>query len=82
MPYSKATLIDINKMPGYEFREGFKGLQSITDKKVFLTAYECGTYPACYRHGAILCIAVREDGKLWRCRELGCEEGCFIPKTQ
>lgn len=77
---SLQVLLDIEQMPGYEFKEGFKGVKSITESKVFLKKFEAGIYPSCYRHGAILCIAKRQDGDLWRCREIGYEEGCFIPK--
>jgi len=77
MPFRTATLLDIDKMPGYEFREGFKGLQSVTEGKVFLKEFEAGVYPACHRHGAILLVGPQEDGNIWRCREVGCEEGCF-----
>ena len=73
-------MIDIEKMPGYQFREGFKGLKSVSEGKVFMKEFSPGMYPACYRHGAILLVDNGNDGKLWRCRELGCEEGCFIPK--
>lgn len=73
--------IDIAKMPGYEFRDGFKGINSVSSGKVYLHQYNVGLYPACSKHGAILCIAVREDGKIWRCREPGCDEGCFEKLT-
>lgn len=71
------VIIDIDQMPGYEYREGFKGLKSVTEGKIFLKWYECGLYPTCYRHGAILKIGPRQDGAIWRCREEGCDEGCF-----
>lgn len=76
-------LVDIEKMPGYEFKEGFMGVKSVTEGKVFNKYFEMidNEYPACKAHGAILLIAIRQDGEIWRCRELGCEEGCFIPKN-
>lgn len=76
-----SKLIDIQDMPGYKFQEGFKGNSSVSENKVFLRENEYGTYPSCYRHGHISCIAIRQDGKLYRCRELNCDEGCFMPKV-
>ena len=68
-------------MSGYEFREGFVFDNSVTEGKIFYTYYPlCGKEaPACYKHGAINCKAIREDGKLWRCSEEGCGHGCFEP---
>lgn len=72
-------IIDIEKMQGYEKLAGFKGDNSVSQKKVFLTHHNNLVYPCCHRHGAMLCVAIREDGKVWRCREDGCDNGCFQP---
>lgn len=76
------TLIDIEKMPGYEFKQGFLGVKSVSEGKIFNQYFPSvdKEYPACKKHGAILLVAIRQDGEIWRCRELGCEEGCFVPK--
>src|SRR3989338_4997337 len=74
-------LIDMEKMPGYEHRDGFIGLKSVSEGKVFLQKFSAGYYPSCQIHGAMLCVAVHSNpkGKIWRCFELGCGEGCYEP---
>ena len=69
-------------MPGFEHKEGFIGVKSVSEGKVFLKEFPAGIYPACIRHGAILCVATSEKGKIWRCRELGCDEGCYEKLNQ
>jgi len=74
--------MDIEQTPGYKYQPGFIGVRSVTEGKVFNQYFPLapGEYPACKIHGAILLVAKRQDGGIWRCREIGCEEGCFCPK--
>ncbi len=76
-------IVDIKDMPGYEYRVGFKGDNSVSEGKIHLdTASNGKIYPHCAKHGAINSRAVRRDGTLWRCSELGCDEGCFMKIIQ
>lgn len=74
-------IVDIEKMPDYKFIIGFKGVKSVTQKRIYQTYYPSvnGVYPTCKLHGVISCIEKRQDGEIWRCRELNCDEGCFCP---
>ena len=78
--FENAELKDIATLPNFNPITGSKGLNSVTEGKIFLKQFSAGIYPACSKHGAILKTSVYGDFWMWRCREQNCDEGCVIKK--
>lgn len=73
-------IFDISSMPNFNSTVK-NGIQSVTNKIVFwgklpwMSEYAVDTL-CCTNHGACLCVAHTEKGKIWRCEV--CNEGCYI----
>lgn len=76
-------LFDISSMPKFNPSVP-NGANSVSEGKVFFgkldnqSSYAVES-PQCKKHGALLCVAKTESGKIWRCEV--CNEGCYT-KTQ
>lgn len=86
---SNASPIDIQHMPGFN-PEVRNGIDSVSRGLVIVEHHPRWTYnvpgigvrsfgkpyPRCTKHGAMLRVS---KGGIWRCGELGCDTGCYLP---
>lgn len=67
-------IIDIKEMPNFNPSVP-NGIDSVSSGKVYLKDHKDGLHsPYCIRHGAMLKVSPHG---IWRCGELGCDNGCF-----
>jgi hypothetical protein len=73
-------VLDIRDMPGFDPKVP-NGTDSVTGKRVYFgQPRQASTMSiptvCCADHGAMLCVAKNDAGKIWRCPT--CNEGAFV----
>jgi hypothetical protein len=84
--YAPRVIVDIAEMPGFNINalttdEAREQTRSVTRDRAYCGVphpYHGGLSTVCCReHGAMLCVAKNESGRIWRCP--ACNEGAFEP---